>query len=260
MADPRGAGVSLAVDAGGDAGSAEAVVDVDDGDVGGAGIEHAEERGYAAEARAVADAGWHGNHRRGDETANDAGKGAFHSRNANDDTGLRELAFAVLEQAMNPGDTDVVELIDTVAHHVRREKRFFRDGNVAGARRDNEDHAFSGGFAAAFDGDDAGERVESGCTGGFAVGFFYGAENFRAGAGDENVVARVFFLKHGPNDFGDLLRGLSFGKHDFGKTLAQGAVMIDFGKAEILKRQVPEPLEGRAGREFPALDGFQNFQ
>ena len=90
--------------------------------------------------------------------------------------------------------------------------------------------------------------------------FFYGAENFRAGAGDENVVARVFFLKHGPNDFGDLLRGLSFGKHDFGKTLAQGAVMIDFGKAEILKRQVPEPLEGRAGREFPALDGFQNFQ
>src|SRR6266576_1751325 len=126
MADPRGAGVSLAVDAGGDAGSAEAVVDVDDGDVGGAGIEHAEERGYAAEARAVADAGWHGNHRRGDETANDAGKGAFHSRNANDDAGLRELAFAVLEQAMNPGDADVVELIDTVAHHVRREKRFFR--------------------------------------------------------------------------------------------------------------------------------------
>jgi hypothetical protein len=74
------------------------------------------------------------------------------------------------------------------------------------------------------------------------------------------VLARMFFLKHGPHDFGDLLRGLSLGKDDFGKTLAEGAVMIDLGKAEILKRQVPEPVQGRAGREFPALDGFQNFQ
>jgi hypothetical protein len=49
----------------------------------------------------------------------------------------------VFEQAMNPGDADVVELIDTVAHHVRREKRFLRDGNVAGAGRDNQDQAFS---------------------------------------------------------------------------------------------------------------------
>jgi hypothetical protein len=50
------------------------------------------------------------------------------------------------------------------------------------------------------------------------------------------------------------------GKDDFGKTLAEDAVMVDFGKTEILKRQVPEPLEGRAGSEFPALDGFQNLQ
>ncbi len=152
MANPRGS--LQPVDAGGDAGSTEAVVDVDDGDVGCAGIEHAKQRGYPAEAGAVADAGGHGNHRRGDETANDARKGAFHSRNANDDAGLRELAFAVLEQAMNPGDTDVVELIDTVAHHLRGQKRFFGDGNVARAGGDNQDQAFSGNFAAAFDGDD----------------------------------------------------------------------------------------------------------
>jgi hypothetical protein len=74
---------SEAVDAGGDAGGAETVVDIDDGDVGGATVEHAEERGDAAEAGAVADAGGDGNDRRGDEATDDAGQRAFHSSDAN---------------------------------------------------------------------------------------------------------------------------------------------------------------------------------
>ena len=42
-------------DQGGGVGGAEAVVDVDDGDVGGAGVEHAEEGGGSGEAGSVAD-------------------------------------------------------------------------------------------------------------------------------------------------------------------------------------------------------------
>ncbi|HEX2664074.1 MAG TPA: hypothetical protein VHM93_14670, partial [Candidatus Acidoferrum sp.] len=69
-----------------------------------------------------------------------------------------------------------------------------------------------------------------------------------------------FLLEHGADDCGDLLRRFAFGKDDFGKALAESAVMIDFSEAEVLKRQGLEPFNGRAGREFSALDPFQNFQ
>src|SRR5258708_8056356 len=111
-----GSGQSLqTVDAGGDAGGAETVVDVDDGDVGGATIEHPEERGDAAEACAVADARGNSNDRRGDEAADDAGKRAFHSGNTNNHAGLRQF-FSSLDQAVNPSNTDVVQMLGAVAH------------------------------------------------------------------------------------------------------------------------------------------------
>ena len=39
-------------------------------------------------------------------------------------------------------------------------KRFFRDGNVAGAGGNDENRALAGDFGAALDGDDAGERMK----------------------------------------------------------------------------------------------------
>jgi len=248
------------VDAGGDAGGAETVVNVDDRDVGGAGIEHAKKSGDTTEAGSVTDAGRHGNDWGGDETADHARKGAFHSGNANDDASLGELAFAMLEQAMNAGDTDVVELVDAIAHHARGEQSFFGDGNVAGASGDDKDQAFAGDFAAALDGDDAREGMKLRGARGFSIGFFHGGEDFGVGASDENVVARVFLLEHGADDFGGLLRRFAFGENDFGKALAEGAVMVDFGKAEVLERQMLESLDRRSRREVSALHGFQNFQ
>ncbi len=50
------------VDARSDAGGAEAIINVHDGYVGCARIEHAEQRGHAAETCAITDAGWHRNH------------------------------------------------------------------------------------------------------------------------------------------------------------------------------------------------------
>ncbi len=80
---------SQAVDAGGDAGGAEAVVDIHDGDVRGAGIQHTQQRGDAAEAGAVADAGGNGDHRRTDKAADNARQRAFHARHTNNDARLR---------------------------------------------------------------------------------------------------------------------------------------------------------------------------
>ena len=123
-----------AVDAGGNARGAKTVVDVHDGNIGSAGIEHTEQRRDAAEAGAVADAGGHGDHWQRDETTDDAGEGSFHSGNANNDASLRELALAMLEQAMNTGDADIVELIGAVTHHTRGEEGFFGNGYVTRAR------------------------------------------------------------------------------------------------------------------------------
>ena len=55
----------------GGVGGAEAVVDVDYGDVGGAGVEHAEERGGPVEGGAVADGGGDGDDGDADEAADD---------------------------------------------------------------------------------------------------------------------------------------------------------------------------------------------
>jgi len=68
---------SEAVDAGGDASGAEAVVDIHDGYIRCATIEHTEQRGAAAEAGTVADAGGNGNHWHGDEAADDARQCTF---------------------------------------------------------------------------------------------------------------------------------------------------------------------------------------
>jgi len=132
-----------AVNARGDAGGSETVVDVDDGDVGGATIEHAEERGDAAEAGAVADAGGNSDHRHGNEATDDAGQRAFHSGNTNNDAGVREF-FTMVEEAVNPGDTDIVEMLGAVAHHAGGEERFLGDGHVAGSGGNEENHSFSG--------------------------------------------------------------------------------------------------------------------
>ena len=161
---------------------------------------------------------------------------------------------------MNAGDTDVVELIDAIAHHARGEESFLGNGNVAGTGGNDEDQAFARDFAAAFDGDDAGERMKLRGARGFPISFFHGGEDFGVGAGDENVVPRVFLLEHGADDFGDLLRRFAFGENDFREALTLGAMMVHLGEAEVLKRQVLEAFDGRGGREFPPLHGFQKFQ
>ena len=166
----------------------------------------------------------------------------------------------MLEQAMNPGNTYVVKLIDAIAHHARGEQSFLGDGNVAGTGGNDEDQAFAGDFAAALDGDDAGEGMKLRGARGFPVNFFHGGEDFGVGASDENIVPRVFLLEHGADDFGDLLRRFAFGENDFREALTQGAMMVHLGEAEVFKRQVLEAFDDSGRRELSSPHGFQKFQ
>ena len=95
---------------------------------------------------------------------------------------------------------------------------------------------------------------------GFSVGFLHSCENFAVCPGDENVVARVFLLQHGANDFCDLLRRFSFGKDHFSKTLAQVTMMIHFGEAEVLEGQVLQTIYGSFRRKLSGSHEFQNLQ
>jgi len=66
-----------------DVACAEAVVDIDDGDVGRAGIQHTQQGSDAFEGGAVADAGGDSDDGNRDQAADDAGQSAFHA-GAND--------------------------------------------------------------------------------------------------------------------------------------------------------------------------------
>jgi hypothetical protein len=52
-------------------------------------------------------------------------------------------------------------------------------------------------------------------------------------------------------DFRDLPRRLSLAEDHLRHALAEGAMVVDFGKAEVLKGQVAQALDGFIGRQFP---------
>lgn len=76
------------IDAGGYTGGTEAVVYVDDGYVGGAAVEHAEEGRYSVETGPVTYAGGDGDDGDGYEAANYARERAFHAGDTDNYSGL----------------------------------------------------------------------------------------------------------------------------------------------------------------------------
>src|SRR5580704_3748333 len=68
------------VDQRGDVSCAKSVIDVDDADVRGARVEHAEQRGQALERGAIADAGGNGDDGYADEAPHHARQCTFHAR------------------------------------------------------------------------------------------------------------------------------------------------------------------------------------
>src|SRR5262245_65652338 len=55
---------------------------------------------------------------------------------------------------------------------------------------------------------------------------------------------------HGAHNSGNVTRSFSLAEDDFGKTTPQGAMMIDFGYAEIFERQVTQTSDSLRNRQF----------
>ena len=162
----------------------------------------------------------------------------------------------MIEEAVDAGDANVVEVFNAVPHQARGEKGLFCNGDVAGAGGDDKDGSLPGDFRAAFDGDDAGELMELRCFG----KLLDGREHFRAGTRDQNVVARALFSEQRTDDGHYLRWRLSLAEDDFGKALAESAVMVHFREAQVFERKMLQTLDCAGGREFPSMHGFQNFQ
>ena len=72
-------------------GGTKAVVDIDDRDAAGAGIEHGEQCCHAAKACTVAHARGNGDDRTAHQAADDARQGAFHAGDGDDHLRLSKL-------------------------------------------------------------------------------------------------------------------------------------------------------------------------
>src|SRR4029077_14532897 len=144
-----------------------------------------------------------------------------------------------------------------VAHHARGQQRFFRDGNVAGSGRDDENLPLAGYLAAAFDGDYAGENVKLRCVFDGGIRAANGFENGRIRASDKNILPANFLTQDGLNNFSYLPGRFPFSKNDFGVSLTQGAMMIHFGEAQILKGEMLQPGNGAVGRQSSEADEIQ---
>ena len=77
----------------------------------------------------------------------------------------------------------------------------------------------------------------------------HGFKNGSVGASDEDILAASFVAQHGLDNFRDLPGRLSLPKNDLGVSLAQGAMMIYFGEAQILKGEMFQPGNGTVGRQ-----------
>jgi len=129
-------------------GGTKAVIDIDDRNAAGAGVEHGEQRGYAAKVRAIAHAGGDGDDRTAHKASDDARQGAFHAGDGDDHLRLGKF-LSMSEQAVQAGDTHVVEAIDLVAVELGRQRGFLGNGQVAraGAGDDDASVAVGGGLA-----------------------------------------------------------------------------------------------------------------
>src|SRR5258708_432983 len=132
---------------------------------------------------------------------------------------------------MDSCNADIIKMLNAVAHHLCRHQGFFGDWDVAGSSRDNRNRALAVFFLVTLQHDRTRE---------FAI---FHATDFLLHRGKlwlisacrENVA--VLFSQPG-EDLRYLRWCLALSENYFGHSRAQCAMMIDFGKSQIFKRQV----------------------
>src|SRR5258706_3357639 len=150
------------------------------------------------------------------------------------------------QQAVYARDSDVIDMLNVIAHQFRGDDRFFGDRNVAGSRRHDHDHALAISLAITLEHDGASQgtilrsmlgQVYSG--GDSSILFLVGPRRQHVATVSGQAV----------EDFRYMARRFALGKYHLGHALAQGTMVVDLGEAEVLKGQVTEALDGLVGGE-----------
>jgi hypothetical protein len=118
----------------------EPVIDVDDGDPWGAGVEHSKKGGDSFEVSTVTHGCRYGDEGGTDESAQYAGEGGFHSCDHNQGVVVAE-GVEMLKGPMEACNTDVIESGGAMSKKFQRDVSFFCNGVVGcscGADRDME--------------------------------------------------------------------------------------------------------------------------
>jgi hypothetical protein len=201
------------------------------------------------EGCAITYAGGNGNYGHSDQAAYHTGQRTFHAGADYYDTRFGERR-AMGEQAVNSGDSDVIDMLNFVAHHFGGDYRFFGYRDVAGSGGDDHDHALAALLilAIALEHDGASQGTKFGAVhGGGYRGVLFGGRS-----GREHVAA---LSGQAAEDLRYLPWRFALSKNYLGHALAQGAMVVDLGKTQVLKGQVAQPLDGLVGRDalFPDL-------
>jgi hypothetical protein len=119
-------------------------------------------------------------------------------------------------------------MLDAVAHQFGGDYGFFGYGDVAGPGRDYGDDSFAIALAVALKGNGASQRAvfNFGNLGGY--GFVLGFGGTR-GQDVSSVLSKT------GEDLSDLSGRFSFTENHFGHAMAEGAMVIDLGEAEVFE-------------------------
>jgi hypothetical protein len=229
-------------------GGAVAVVDVDHRDAGGAGVQHGEQCGHPAEGGAVTHAGGHRDDRPVHQAAQHARQGAVHAGDRDDRVGLVE-PVEVRHQAVQAGHPAVEQPFNDVAHHLRGHRRLLGHREIGGARAHHYDEPYPvprGGLHH----DQARGLVHATRQ----PARDQGRGHRRLRAGGQHVVVVLGQALH---DGHHLLRGLARAVDGLGHAVAQRAVQVDAGEAQVLVGQRAQPGERLLGGERAGRDLLQ---
>ena len=194
----------------------------------------------------------HCDHGSGHEAPDDARERPLHPRDDHRHGGPVE-DLALVEEAMDPGDADVVDPLDSYAEHAQRFGALLGDRQITRSGAHERDRQLAEG----------GDRclLERGDTGfGFVVEL--GKESAHLGGAcgleprHEHVLPRPREL---PRDPGDLLRGLPLAQYDLRRSLAESAVMIHHRVSEVGERKLLELMDRVIDAGLPRLHPIEEL-
>ena len=186
------------------------------------------------------------------------------------------------KKPVNASDSNVIEMLNAIAHKFRRNNGFFGHRNVAGSCRDDSNDSFAVELVVAIKRDASRDRAvfkvrNLDSAPGFAVfetldfpcshplsvarivrpalfvrkRYSYSFVLFFCDACRQNVAS---MSSQPREDLGHLRGSFALAEHDFWHALPKRSVMVELGEAQILKRKMAESLDSLVGGKLLGAD------